>query len=523
MPLWSGHDCAIIEGFGEKICNMIEEKWQKYLQNCPDVDAALCFKDKISTLQNKHIEEVNEIIINIEAAKLVDDSALSETEIKNQTEHNEDLSMIIEENCDDSDIEMLDIPSEEPAVLNRENIEPVDEIPNELEDSFDRLIKKYQPKQIEVQTKVTATVKQSPTSLSALPNRQLKKFKSFNTNVAGPSYASSPIASRVQNLPVSRSPKRAMKEKLDGLSPIIPEKRRKISEKKDDNVVLSPPKFSHPSPEEKEDDGRKYISVDEINPQDYEVILIIDIGEAKSKEKCEIQTKISRQDVKSEVRKLHVGDFAWIAKHKTKKNLPELILPYIIERKRLDDLASSIKDKRFHEQKFRLKQCGIENIIYLIENLNASSYGLPFETLTQAVSNTLIQNRFQVKVTDNSDHTVMYLAVMTSFIFGIFMNKQPIKFKMLEFEAFNQGSVKQKKLTVRETFIKQLLSLKGLSVDMALEITKYYPTPSHLYEKYLTLNQSDGENLLTKITIGELKRKIPSPVSKVIYHFYMRK
>jgi hypothetical protein len=94
---------------------------------------------------------------------------------------------------------------------------------------------------------------------------------------------------------------------------------------------------------------------------------------------------------------------------------------------------------------------------------------------------------------------------------------------MLEFEAFNKESVKQKKLTVRETFIKQLMALKGLSVDMALEITKYYPTPSHLYEKYSKLSQSDGENLLSKITIGELKRKIPSPVSKVIYHFYMRK
>lgn len=98
-----------------------------------------------------------------------------------------------------------------------------------------------------------------------------------------------------------------------------------------------------------------------------------------------------------------------------------------------------------------------------------------------------------------------------------------MKYKLLEFDAFNQGSVKQRKLTVRETFIKQLLSLKGLSVDIALEITKYYPTPSHLFEKFSTLSQLDGENLLTKITIGDLKRKVPAPVSKTIYHFYMRK
>lgn len=101
-------------------------------------------------------------------------------------------------------------------------------------------------------------------------------------------------------------------------------------------------------------------------------------------------------------------------------------------------------------------------------------------------------------------------------------NKQPIKFKLLEFEVFNQASVKQRKFTIRETFIKQLLVLKGLSVDVALEIVKYFPTPVHLYEKYLTLSKAEGENMLTKIKIGEIQRKIPSTVSKVIYNFYMQ-
>lgn len=43
---------------------------------------------------------------------------------------------------------------------------------------------------------------------------------------------------------------------------------------------------------------------------------------------------------------LKVGDFTWICrKHNSSK---ELVLPYIIERKRMDDFASSIKDKRLH-------------------------------------------------------------------------------------------------------------------------------------------------------------------------------
>lgn len=94
---------------------------------------------------------------------------------------------------------------------------------------------------------------------------------------------------------------------------------------------------------------------------------------------------------------------------------------------------------------------------------------------------------------------------------------------MMHFERFNKSAVKQRRCTVRETFIKQLLALKGLSVDIALEITKYYPTPKDLYQNYQRLSTSEGEKLLSKITIGSLERKIPHSVSKTIYHLYMCK
>jgi crossover junction endonuclease MUS81 len=37
------------------------------------------------------------------------------------------------------------------------------------------------------------------------------------------------------------------------------------------------------------------------------------------------------------------------------------MLPYVVERKRLDDLWQSIKDGRYNEQKQRMLDCGIEN------------------------------------------------------------------------------------------------------------------------------------------------------------------
>lgn len=53
-----------------------------------------------------------------------------------------------------------------------------------------------------------------------------------------------------------------------------------------------------------------------------------------------------------------------------KKKVPvfvDYVLDFIIERKTADDLAASIMDGRYEEQKFRLKNCGINNVIYLVE------------------------------------------------------------------------------------------------------------------------------------------------------------
>ena len=52
--------------------------------------------------------------------------------------------------------------------------------------------------------------------------------------------------------------------------------------------------------------------------------------------------------------KLNVGDFTWIARHKS-SNYEDIILNYIVERKRMDDLCSSILDGRYKEQKVILK------------------------------------------------------------------------------------------------------------------------------------------------------------------------
>ena len=122
-----------------------------------------------------------------------------------------------------------------------------------------------------------------------------------------------------------------------------------------------------------------------LNPGEFEVILIVDNmevaggnqGGKKSRKELTIK-ELKANGVQFETRHLTIGDFAWIAKEKValdpsrlRQRTPrELILPYIVERKRMDDLKQSIIDGRYKEQKLRLAQCGLRNIIYLVEGFD---------------------------------------------------------------------------------------------------------------------------------------------------------
>lgn len=49
------------------------------------------------------------------------------------------------------------------------------------------------------------------------------------------------------------------------------------------------------------------------------------------------------------------------------------MLEYLVERKRVDDLASSIRDGRFLKQKAAMRRCGCRCLLYLVEGLPDSA------------------------------------------------------------------------------------------------------------------------------------------------------
>ncbi|XP_035216599.1 crossover junction endonuclease MUS81-like isoform X2 [Stegodyphus dumicola] len=235
-------------------------------------------------------------------------------------------------------------------------------------------------------------------------------------------------------------------------------------------------------------------------PGSFSIILCVDNCETSTgqgKNKKLFVTELQKHSVEFEIRKLHVGDFLWVARENC-SNPRELVLDFIIERKRVDDLAKSIKDGRFKEQKFRMKNCALKHPMYLVENHSSVKHcGLPESTLEQAIVNTQIIDGFFVKRTQGIRESVAYLSVMTKLIKNKYQNqtlvsapkeamqkKKCSSYSFMTFKEFNCSSVKNKTLTVKEMFAKQLLQFFGLSVDRAAAIVSHFETPTKFLEAY---------------------------------------
>lgn len=85
-----------------------------------------------------------------------------------------------------------------------------------------------------------------------------------------------------------------------------------------------------------------------LRPGTYTIQLVMDNREIHSQvDRDRLEREIGEAGIPYSMKALDVGDALWVAK----SGGQEYVLDYIIERKRMDDLVSSITDGRFHEQK----------------------------------------------------------------------------------------------------------------------------------------------------------------------------
>uniref|UniRef100_A0A452FVT2 Crossover junction endonuclease MUS81 n=1 Tax=Capra hircus TaxID=9925 RepID=A0A452FVT2_CAPHI len=284
----------------------------------------------------------------------------------------------------------------------------------------------------------------------------------------------------------------------------------------------------------------------ELGPGEYRVVLCVDVGETKGAgHRPDLLRELQRLHVTHMVRKLHVGDFVWVAQETSPRDPArpaELVLDHIVERKRLDDLCSSIIDGRFREQKFRLKRCGLGRRVYLVEEHgSARSLSLPESTLLQAVTNTQVIDGFFVKRTADIKESAAYLALLTRGLQRLYQghtlrsrpwgtsgdpeskagpSPNPLC-SLLTFSDFNAGAMKNKAQSVRDVFARQLMQVRGVSGEKAAALVARYSSPASLLAAYdACATPKEQEMLLSTIKCGPLQRNLGPVLSRTLSQLY---
>lgn len=266
-----------------------------------------------------------------------------------------------------------------------------------------------------------------------------------------------------------------------------------------------------------------------------------------------VQNELAKKGVSPIMRSLDLGDALWVAKCKDANFLSrcgaegdEVVLDYVVERKRLDDLISSVKDGRFHEQKFRLKRSGIKNIIYIVEEVSMDGDVLDrrAEMVQSAIGSTQVVNGFFVKKTQKMDDTIRYLTRMTMLLKKQYESKSilviptevltaqnylpllehlreknPSAGHYISYPAFASLASKSEMMTLRDLYLKMLMCTKQVSGEKALEIQKRWKTPYEFVKAYEDCgNGEEGKKRKREMVFQQMgnlmgRKKITKPLS----------
>ncbi|KEF61395.1 uncharacterized protein A1O9_02961 [Exophiala aquamarina CBS 119918] len=295
-------------------------------------------------------------------------------------------------------------------------------------------------------------------------------------------------------------------------------------------------------------------------PGSFEVKMVLDMREVRTTtDRDYISAELKKLGVVPIIRSLPLGDILWVAVVSSQYsdqlkaaniaddeegNL-EIVLEHIMERKRLDDLIYSIKDGRFHEQKFRLSKSGIKYVTYLIEEYSLSAersdkYG---EALESAIASMQVVNGYFVKQTAKLDDTIQYLSRMTKTLKSMYEKKDvyvvpcqaleveavsmmlervrtlaPERIIGMTFPVFGAMCDKSDSMTLRDVFLKMLMTTRGVTGEKAVEIQKIWPTPRAFTEAYSGLDRGPARDNMVSDRLGNAipRKKIAKTLSAKI-------
>ncbi|KAI0164951.1 hypothetical protein GGR57DRAFT_218518 [Xylariaceae sp. FL1272] len=292
-------------------------------------------------------------------------------------------------------------------------------------------------------------------------------------------------------------------------------------------------------------------------PGSFTVQLVLDVREVRAKtDRDYMQQELAKKGVPPIMRALELGDALWVAKchdpnflSRTGSEGDEIVLDWIVERKRLDDLVGSIRDGRFHEQKFRLKRSGVKNVIYIVEemSIDSMSFYKNEEAVQSAIASTQVVNGYFVKKTQKMDDTIRYLTRMTMLLkkqyesksllvipTGVLTaknylplvehlrEKEPTVGHYISYPAFASMASKSDMMTLRDVYLKMLMCTKQVTGEKAIEIQKRWKTAYEFAKAFEKLGDTEeGRKRKKDLVFSEMgnlvgRRKIAKTLSHKI-------
>ena len=204
------------------------------------------------------------------------------------------------------------------------------------------------------------------------------------------------------------------------------------------------------------------------------------------------------------------------------------VVKYIFERKTLRDLADSIKDNRYHEQKQRMKFSSSSDvkISYIFEYfINYDSLepdiqisNLRGDVVLSAILNTTLRDNYGIFLTKDTRETIY---VLENIIYR--MLKDPTKYFNKTDKIDNTYLLKRRKkdnITRENIFLLYLSQIPGVSKSIGTQLSKMYKTMSEFILYLNTFeNYDDKINYVANINVdikNDKKRKIGKKIATKI-------
>ncbi|KAK1220727.1 Crossover junction endonuclease mus81 [Marasmius sp. AFHP31] len=258
----------------------------------------------------------------------------------------------------------------------------------------------------------------------------------------------------------------------------------------------------------------------------YEILLVLDNREKDGMKQQGIYEKLLRKNIRVTQKALSIGDVAWIARKKDEfrgdGQPEEVVLDAILERKRMDDLCMSIKDGRFHEQKFRLTHSAITKVFYVVEEYEkAKTVREGFQdSISTALSSTAVVDNFMVQETRSLQDTINHYAARHAAVQKFYKDQDLLvlppdlvkRYNYLEYQrflrrvepnrsylttwkCFQELNTKSGFTTVRTCWAKMLLTVNGLSAEKAGLLVEGHATPRSLWQHFRDEEQRERDEL----------------------------